>query len=226
MRTVVIFVLMMLIGSYGPVQAQNPVTPQEDAAKTEEATKDFLGLKWGAGIGVIGSFGGDDAVEKASIDENKVVRVDEEGDMRPQAFLEMHVFLNRKARDWRWYQRRKEQARMANAMNVPMRDEKGNVSTPASPGMPEPPLMGIGPFIALQSSDNKIVDAFTVGIMGGIRKDPQKEASLNIGIGLSFDPSVQVLGDGMKEGQTTAEKAVRFKKESRFGWALMTSFTF
>jgi len=217
----------MLIGGYVAAQAQvNAVTPVEDATKTEEATKDFLGLKWGAGIGVIGSFGGDTAVEKASIDENKIVRVDEEGDMRPQVFLEMHVFLDQKARDWRWYQRKKEQARMADAMGVRMMDAKGNRVAPAAPAMPNPPLMGIGPFIALQSSDNKAIDALTLGVMWGIRKDPQKEASLNIGIGLSFDPSVQVLGDGMKEGQVTAEKAVRFKKEGRFGWALMASFTF
>jgi len=227
MRTIVTLVLAMLIGGYVAAQAQvNAVTPVEDATKTEEATKDFLGLKWGAGIGVIGSFGGDTAVEKASIDENKIVRVDEEGDMRPQVFLEMHVFLDQKARDWRWYQRKKEQARMADAMGVRMMDAKGNRVAPAAPAMPNPPLMGIGPFIALQSSDNKAIDALTLGVMWGIRKDPQKEASLNIGIGLSFDPSVQVLGDGMKEGQVTAEKAVRFKKEGRFGWALMASFTF
>jgi hypothetical protein len=246
MRTIGTLVLMMLIGGYGAAQTQDQVTPtpavtpapgvtptpavtpvtaMEDATKTEEATKDFLGLKWGAGIGVMGSFGGDVAVEKASIDENKIVRIDEEGDMRPQMFLEMHVFLDKKARDWRWYQRRKEQARMAAAMKTTMQDANGR-TTPATPAMPTPPLTGIGPFIALQSSDNKAIDALTLGVMWGIRRDPQKEASLNIGLGLSFDPTVQVLGDGMTEGQVTAEKAVRFKKEGRFGWALMTSFTF
>nr|QEO74116.1 hypothetical protein [uncultured bacterium] len=226
MRTIAMLVLGMLIGGYGAAQAQNQMTPEEDAAKTEEATKDFLGLKWGAGIGVIGSFGGEAAVEKASIDENKIVRIDEEGDMRPQVFLEMHVFLDKKARDWRSYQRRKEQARMATAMKVKMKVEEGAPIAPDWPPMPEPPLTGIGPFIALQSSDNKAIDALTLGVMWGIRRDPQKEASLNIGLGLSFDPTVQVLGDGMKEAQVTAEKAVRFKKEGRFGWALMTSFTF
>lgn len=231
MRTIVTLVLMMLIGGHGAAQAQNQITPEEDAAKTEEATKDFLGLKWGAGIGVMGSFGGDVAVEKASVDANKIVRVDEEGDMRPQMFLEMHVFLNPQARQWRWYQKGKEATRMANVMGVtrtPRQDKDKKTFTPGAPKMPDPPLMGFGPFIALQSSDNKVVDAFTVGAMWGVRKGPKESASVNIGLGLSFDPSVQVLGGGLKENDPLPanETAVRFKKEGRFGWALMTSFTF
>jgi hypothetical protein len=231
MRTIMTLVLVTLIGGSGAAQAQNPITPEEDAAKTEEATKDFLGLKWGVGIGVMGTFGGDGAVEKASIDANNIVRVDEEGDMRPQIFLEMHVFLNPRARQWRWYQRGKEAARMAQAMGVtrtPTMNASGNAVTPSTPTMPDPPLMGFGPFIALQSSDNKVVDALTVGVMWGARKAPKESASVNIGIGLSFDPSVQVLGGGLKEEDPLPanETAVRFKKEGRFGWALMTSFTF
>lgn len=252
MRTIVTLVLVMLIGSDGAAQAQDEAQSQrpeneqaqgqppsredmlmmEEAIKTEEATKDFLGLKWGAGIGVIGSFGGDDAVEKASLvekDGKKFVRIDEEGDMRPQMFLEMHLFLNPTARNWRWYQRGKEAARMANVMKVnrsQVKDQAGNAVAPAEPAMPDPPLMGFGPFIALQSSDNEAIDALTVGFMWGARKDPKQSASVNIGLGLSFDPSVQVLGDGLEEGQETTETEVRYKKEGRFGWALMTSFTF
>ena len=215
---------MMLIGGYGAAQAQNkPLTPEEKAAvaameettKTETATTEFLGLKWGLGIGVIGSFGGDRAVEKASI-INGVVRVEEEGALRPQSFLEMHVFLDREARDWRTYQQNKAKARMQEA-----RGDK-----PSWPPPKDPPLTGFGPFIALQSSDQKVIDSLSLGVMWGFRKDPQSSASLNVGIGLSFDPSVQVLGGGLKDGQRTDETEVRFKKEGRFGWALMASFTF
>jgi len=227
MRTIVKLVLMTLIGSYGAAQAQQQqVDPAEEATKMEEATKDFLGLKWGAGIGVIGDFGSDPAVEKASIDKNNIVRVDEEGDMRPQLFLEMHVFLGGKANKWRQYQQWKSQEQMASAKKMEMNRETNGEQKPLT--MPEPPLMGFGPFIALQSSDNKAIDALTLGYMWGIRKDAKDSASVNIGIGLSFDPSVQVLGGGLAEGKPLPknETAVRFKKEGRFGWALMTSFTF
>jgi hypothetical protein len=225
MTRIVAIVLLMLMGGYGTAHTQN-AADVEDATETEEATNDFLGLKWGAGIGVMGSFGGDAAVEKASIDANKMVRVDEEGDLRPQLFLEMHVFLagpkgvGGKVKGWRDYQRKKAAYKISNALN--------QVAKPPDRIEVNPPLMGFGPFIALQSSDNKAIDALTIGAMWGFRKDPKESASLNIGIGLSFDPSVQVLGGGLKEDKPLpeGEEAVRFKKEGRFGWALMTSFTF
>ncbi len=88
--------------------------------------------------------------------------------------------------------------------------------------------MGFGPFIAVQSSDKIAIDALALGAMWGFRRDEKASNSLNIGFGLSFDPSVQVLGSGVEEGKPlpAGETAVRFKKEGRFGWALMTSFTF
>jgi hypothetical protein len=226
MKRIVILVLMMLIGGFGAAQAQNePLTPEakaakqvaamEETTKTEAATTEFLGLKWGLGIGVIGSFGGDPAVEKASI-INGVVRVEEEGALRPQSFLEMHVFLDKEARDWRTYQQDKAKARMQEARG----------DTPTWPLPKDPPLTGVGPFIAVQSSDKKVIDTFSLGVMWGVRKDPQSRASLNIGIGLSFNPNVQVLGGGLKDGQRTDETQIRFKKEGQLGWAVMASFTF
>jgi len=218
MKRIVTLALMMLIGGYGAAHAEPPVAVTEEATKTEQATADFLGLKWGLGIGVMGGFGGDRAVEKASI-VNGVVRVEEEGDLRPQSFMEMHVFLDKKARDWRGYQRGKSASRMA-AANGLNRKNNGTLTTP------DPPLTGFGPFIALQSSDKKVIDALSLGVMWGFRKDPQSPTSLNVGIGLSFDPSVQVLGGGLKDGQRTDETVMRFKKEGQFGWVLMASFTF
>ncbi|HSS51894.1 MAG TPA: hypothetical protein VLX28_23370, partial [Thermoanaerobaculia bacterium] len=205
--------LMMLIGGYG-AQAQS-VAQQEEATKTEVATTEFLGLKWGLGIGVIGSFGGDRAVEKASI-INGVVRVEEEGDLRPQSFLEMHIFLDKKAMGWREYQRKKSAAQMRDALG----------QAPNWPAPEDPPLTGVGPFIAVQSSDKKVIDTFSFGVMWGVRKDPKSPSSLNIGIGLSFNPNVQVLGGGLKDGQKTDETEIRFKKEGQLGWAVMASFTF
>jgi hypothetical protein len=204
--------MVMMIGGYGAVQAQT-------TTKAEAATKEFLGMKWGIGVGVIGGFGGDRAVEKASI-VNEVVRVDEEGDLRPQMFLEMHAFLTGpRVNKWREYQRWKD-AEEAKPKQIT------GTETPQPQKMPDLPKMGFGPFVALQTSDNKVIDSFSLGFMVGIRKDTSETASVNLGIGLSFDPGVQVLRGDLKDGQRTAEKEVHFKKESQFGWALMTSFTF
>lgn len=228
MKRIVMLALMMLIGGYGAAQAETTDMERaqmEQATQTEDATKDFLGLEWGAGIGVMGGFGGDQAVEKAAIDSKGFVRIEEEGDFRPQMFLEMHTFLSiGKVKDWRSYQRWKSAEGVAAALN--RKNAANPPSTSVAGNVPEPPLMGFGPFIALQSSDNEAIDAFALGLMWGFRKDPKESTSLNIGIGLSFDPSVQVLRGDMKDGVKTDEKEIRFKKESRLGWALMTSFTF
>lgn len=246
MRTIVTLVLMMLIGGYEAARAQTQmVTEQEAAAREnaarqgatrqmaemreatqmEEATKDFLGLKWGLGIGVMGGFGGGTAVEKASlVGTAEIVRVDEEGDMRPQMFLEMHVFLadfgGGKMETWRKYKKRKSDAWKA-APGV-----QGGV--PPMMQEDEAPIRGFGPFIALQGGDDEVINALALGIMWGFRRDAKASNSVNVGIGLSFDPSVQVLGHGIKEGSKLppGETELRFKKEGQFGWALMASFTF
>jgi len=220
MKRIVTLVLMMLVGGYGAARAQTPME-METATQMEEATKDFLGLKWGLGIGVMGGFGGGTAVEKASVvGTDKIVRVDEEGDMRPQMFLEMHVLLvdlDGKMENWRNYKQKK-----ANYWR------KKDGAGPPTLQEDEAPLRGFGPFIALQGDDDKVIDALAVGVMWGFRRDAKATNSVNVGVGLSFDPSVQVLGHGIKEGRKLpeGETEVRFKKEGRFGWALMASFTF
>jgi hypothetical protein len=241
MKRIVTLVLMMLIGGYGAAQAQAQTVTEkeasereaaarraadtEDATKMEEATKEFLGLKWGLGVGVMGGIGGDVAVEKASlVGTDKILRVDEEGDLRPQMFLEMHAFLTDtrgKVKAWKNYQQKKAKYQMENAVGQPK-------TMPAPEEEYAIPLWGVGPFIALQGSEKEVINALAVGVMWGIRKDPTSTSSVNIGVGVSFDPSVQVLGHGLKEGKAlpTGETAVRFKKEGRFGWALMASFTF
>jgi len=228
MKRIVTLALMMLIGGYGVARAQTPLEV-EQATEIEAATKDFLGLKWGLGIGVMGGIGGGTAVEKASLTgDEKLVRVDEEGDMRPQMFLEMHAFLwggggdrgNGKVKKWRDYQQEKAKYQMTNAAGI--------VASPPDMKNYKVPLWGVGPFVALQGSEKDVINALAVGLMWGIRKDPNAANSVNVGVGVSFDPSVQVLGHGVKEGRALppGESEVRFKKEGQFGWVLMTSFTF
>ena len=196
---IVILALLMLIGGYGLAQAQAQAQAPEDnqqptvterqatereaaarrtadtesATKMEEATKEFLGLKWGLGIGVIGSIGGETAVEKASlVGTDKILRIDEEGEMRPQMFLEMHAFLaggNGKVKAWKDYQKKKAKYTMANAAGRTEDLEAGDL---AGPKDYEVPLWGVGPFVALQGSDKEVINALAVGFMWGIRKDP------------------------------------------------------
>jgi hypothetical protein len=128
---------------------------------------------------------------------NNIVRVEEENNVTPRIFLETHNFLNRKV----------------------MRGDRGDKPVGAH--------WGNGPFAALQSSSDEAIEAFSLGYMWGFRESPDTDASLNFGVGILFDPSVQILGDGIDEGEelTTGDE-LRYKKESRVSLVLMTSFSF
>lgn len=85
---------------------------------------------------------------------------------------------------------------------------------------------GHGPFFALRTGQNDVIDAGGVGYMIGFRQAADKSQSLNLGIGLMFDPRVKVLGDDVRENQPLpgAETAVRFKNTT--GWSAMLTISF
>ena len=70
--------------------------------------------------------------------------------------------------------------------------------------------------------------AIGFGWMFGFRKDEQESKSWNLGLGLVIDPSVKVLGDGMKENKPLpeGESQVRFKEKSQCGLLVLFSFSF
>lgn len=178
-------------------EATQALVLQEQRAEEERrdaAQKEFLGTKWGMGIGVGVDFSGRTRVKSARVVGN-FVRIEEENDITPRIFLETHNFLNRKVR--------------------------GEGAKPSGA------LWGNGPFAALQSSTEEVIESFSIGYMWGFRTSADSNAGLNFGIGVVLDPSVQVLGDGIEEDKPLADgDELRYKKESRVGLAVMTSFSF
>ena len=87
---------------------------------------------------------------------------------------------------------------------------------------------GYGPFVAIQGSDDEVIEAFGLGWMVGFKRKGPQEESFNLGLGLIFDPSVKVLGDSIHEGRPlpTGETDVQFKEESRVSAVLSVSFSF
>ena len=89
---------------------------------------------------------------------------------------------------------------------------------------------GIGPFVALQPGTDEIIEAIGMGIMMGFKRRSSEDetSSWNIGLGAVVDPSVKILGDGIKENQAlpSGETQVRFKETSQWGMLLVASFTF
>jgi hypothetical protein len=89
---------------------------------------------------------------------------------------------------------------------------------------------GVGPFLAIQSGSDNVIQSYGMGVMLGFKRTSDKDSSssFNIGLGAMCDPNVQVLGDGIEENQPlpAGETAVRYKTTSKWGVVLLTSFSF
>lgn len=87
---------------------------------------------------------------------------------------------------------------------------------------------GIGPFVALQPGTDEIIEAIGMGVMVGFKRGAENNSSWNIGIGAVVDPSVKILGDGVRENQAlpSGETQIRFKETSQWGLLLVVSFTY
>lgn len=86
---------------------------------------------------------------------------------------------------------------------------------------------GLGPFVAIRPGSEEVIDAIAFGGMIGFRfLDTPK--SFNIGLGLVIDPSVQILGEGIKLNQPLpeGETEVRYRETSQKGLLGMVSFNF
>jgi hypothetical protein len=111
---------------------------------------------------------------------------------------------------------------------------------------------GAGPFVAIQSGSNEVIEAIGMGLMLGLRRarvaatiqteqskdDKAKNDvktgatkvdtdSFNIGIGAVLDNRVQVLRAGVAENKPAPNGTTSLTKEtSHWGWILGFSFTF
>ena len=89
---------------------------------------------------------------------------------------------------------------------------------------------GHGPFVAVQSSSDDVVDSFAVGYMYGFRRSDTDTYSINVGIGPVLDPNVTVLGDGIQANQPVpqgeSDETVRTKEEDKLGLGIFVSFSF
>ncbi len=160
--------------------------------------RDFAGLNFGVGISLTHDIGNNDRVSTAFLDENGIVRVSKNQNDIARVMLETHYFFE---------------------------PASGGASFL---GMTTSDKWGHGPFVALQPGTDEIIEAIGIGWMVGFRRSATSSESWNIGLGYVVDPSVQVLGDGIKENEIlpTGESQIRFKDTSQGGIFLLASFTF
>ena len=192
----------------------NPQTAAKQVSVTTTyGTTPWEGLNWGIGIATNFGLGGK-RVKAAQIDSANIVRVTESGNVGVSFVLEAHYFL----KEW-----------------FPFRGCVGlNCSEYA-----------LGPFVALEigggttatPSAGGPITGYALGLMLGMHHPDTAAAdsklansTWNFGVGLRVDPSTQVLADGVAAnrapppGVTTTDQL--FKKESRYGVMLLSSFSF
>jgi hypothetical protein len=89
-------------------------------------------------------------------------------------------------------------------------------------------MWGVGPFVAVQPGEDRIIEALGFGLMVAFRREETKTDSFNIGVGVMIDPNTRVLGDGFvaNAAPPNGEEEVRYRETAQKGLMLMTSFSF
>ncbi len=87
---------------------------------------------------------------------------------------------------------------------------------------------GWGPFVGLQNGSDDIIEAIGIGLMIGFRRREDPAQSFNIGLGAIVDPSVKVLGDGIRQDEPlpAGETNIRYKHTDQWGFLIITSYSF
>lgn len=92
-----------------------------------------------------------------------------------------------------------------------------------------PRLRGIGPYFGIVAKSEKLISAFSLGLMVGWKdKTPGDPQGFSIGIGAVLDDDVKSLAKGFEEGKPlpAGETEIRFVEKSRWSGILFFTRTF
>lgn len=85
---------------------------------------------------------------------------------------------------------------------------------------------GHGPYAGLIVGQEDVIDAFSIGWMGAMRRGDSSQ-SFNLMVGVFLDPNAKMLADDFQEGDTfKTDGQVQYKEEPMWGWLLGASFGF
>ena len=179
--------------------AAHDAANEADEAGARNINRDFLGIRFGVGIGVSIDPGPARIVDAQVIDG--ILRVTRTANHRPRILLETHYF-------WRAHQ--EEDVPVAVGDKI----IRANIAD-----------IGAGPFAAIQSSDEAVLEAFALGLMVGFKRED--DSAFNIGVGGLLDPDVKKLGDGLEPDAPIPDgDTIRFVRQHRWGLLLLVSFSF
>ena len=180
---------------------------EKEAQDRRDALDDF---KKGAGLGITVVIGdNDDVIDDATVIDNKVVVTRRSRD-QARAALEVHQLFT------------------GNPLTANGRKAIREEVERCAQDTIECPLVGIGPFAAIQTGDSDSLSSVGIGVMVGVRSDPRQDSSFNVGLGIVFDNSVKGLAAGFVEGQPlpAGQTQVQFTEKSARRLILTLSFAF
>lgn len=170
------------------------------------AATDWQGLGFGVALSGTFDISKGKRIDGERLDENGIVRVDHNRDVRARIGLETHYFGD------------------CNAWG------KGLLSLLASWS---PGECGVGPFVVVNFDQEEIIDEIGLGLMVGFRKPTnadqkdQFNESFNIGLAMMVDPNAKILGEGVEEGEALdSEIVIRTETKPRYSIGLVLSFAF
>ena len=169
--------------------------------------KKFAGLNFSVGVSLTVNADSEDRIKDATV-VNNIVRVTKENNYVPRVMLEAHYFFKGDKNSFFGDEISGELLSRFSAENK----------------------WGIGPFVAIESSAENIINAVALGVMVGFKKnsDQTDTSSWNFGLGVVVDPNVQILGEGLYADQPlpVGETEVRFMEKSQVGVLILSSYNF
>ena len=194
--------------------AAMPADTAAKAAKAQEAEeqnrKDALAdFKTGAALGISIVLGGDDVIDEAAVVDKRIV-VTRRAKDQPRAALEAHQLFT------------------ANPFSENGRQTMRDQLIACGKSALDCPMFGLGPFAAIQTGSDNSISSAGLGVMLGLRSDPRRDSSFNVGLGLVWDTRVRGLASGFVEGQPlpAGETEVRFTERSARRMMVTLSFAF
>lgn len=190
-----------------------PYSPP-DLAASETGRQKFGGIEFGIGVAFSYDLGNHQRIKDAEIVDG-LVRVTHTENVRARLILESHYFFTPRVPFTHNY----------SGYRCSLYDENTDERDDC---VARRKNFGIGPFMALQPGTDSVIDAIGFGVMVGFRRREEKASSFNIGLGVLYDVSTQILGDGFAENRPPPgnETEVRFRQGSQSAFLAMTSYTF
>lgn len=189
------------------------VLRNEEGLRVEKAKEDFEALGFGGGYG--GVFGlGDSRIQEAEV-IGGIVRVKDDDDVQFGPVLELHKFIKPL----------KSEQLVKVGNDWVLAEDMPDGCVPTGAVVKTVPLWSMGPFVALRlGSDETIIQSFGGGLVFGFR-EAENDTSLNLGLAFVWDPSVQVLGDGIEANKPlpSGETEIRYRTTNKVGILAMFS---